>query len=38
MNSEMPTIPSLPTMAISADSPFSVTYSSETMVVVGKYT
>ena len=38
MNSEMPTIPSLPTTAISAEAPSSITYSSETMEVVGKYT
>ena len=38
MNSEMPTTPSLPTTAISADAPSSITYSSETMAVVGKYT
>src|ERR1700686_154104 len=38
MNNEIPTIPSLPTTAISADAPFSMTYSSETMEVVGKYT
>jgi hypothetical protein len=36
MNSDMPGIPSLPTMAISADAPFSMTYSSERMDVVGK--
>ena len=36
MNSEMPTMPSLPTTAISAEAPFSITYSSETMAVVGK--
>ena len=36
MNSEMPRMPSLPTMAISADAPSSMTYSSETMDVVGK--
>ena len=38
MNSEMPTMPSLPTTAISAAAPFSITYSSETMADVGKYT
>ena len=38
MKSEMPTMPSLPTTAISAEAPFSITYSSETMAVVGKYT
>src|SRR6202035_1644698 len=32
------TMPSLPTTAISADAPFSITYSSETIAVVGKYT
>ena len=31
-------MPSLPTTAISAEAPFSITYSSETMAVVGKYT
>src|SRR6266404_2297193 len=31
-------MPSLPTTAISAAAPFSMTYSSETMAVVGKYT
>jgi hypothetical protein len=37
MKRAMPTIPSLPTMAISADAPFSITYSSsETIDVVGK--
>ena len=29
-------MPSLPTTAISADAPFSITYSSDTMEVVGK--
>jgi len=38
MNSEIPTRPSLPTTAISADEPFSITYSSETIALVGKYT
>jgi len=38
MNNEMPTTPSLPTTAISAEAPFSITYSSETIEVVGKYT
>ncbi len=38
MNTETPTIPSSPTRAISADAPFSMTWSSETMAVVGKYT
>ena len=38
MNSEMPTKPSNPTTAISADAPLSVTYSKDTMEVVGKYT
>ena len=36
MNSDTPTTPSLPTTAISAEAPFSITYSSETMAVVGK--
>ena len=36
MNSEMPTMPSLPTTAISAEAPSSMTYSKETMAVVGK--
>jgi len=34
-NSDMPSIPSLPTMAISADAPSSMTYSNEMMDVVG---
>jgi hypothetical protein len=38
MNSEIPSMPSLPTTAISADAPSSMTYSNETMDVVGKYT
>jgi hypothetical protein len=38
MNTETPTRPSLPTTAISAESPFAMTYRSETMQVVGKYT
>ena len=38
MNSDIPTMPSLPTTAISADAPSSITYSSETIEVVGKYT
>ena len=38
MNNEMPTMPSLPTTAISPESPFSFTYSNETMAEVGKYT
>jgi hypothetical protein len=38
MNSEIPTIPSRPTTAISAEDPFSITYSSDTIEVVGKYT
>ena len=38
MNSEMPTMPSKPTTAISAEAPFSITYSKETMAEVGKYT
>ena len=37
MNSDTPTAPSNPTTAISADDPFSRTWSSETMLVVGKY-
>ena len=37
MNSEMPTtMPSLPTTAISAEAPVSITSSNETMAVVGK--
>ena len=36
MNSEMPTSPSEPTTAISAEAPFSITYSSDTMALVGK--
>ena len=31
-----PSTPSLPTMAISADSPFSITYSSDTIAFSGK--
>ena len=38
MNSEMPTKPSSPTMAISAEAPFSSTYSREMMPSVGKNT
>src|SRR5688500_11705881 len=38
MNIEIPTTPSLPTTAISAEAPFSSRYSSETMQVVGRYT
>ncbi len=38
MNREMPTMPSFPTTAIYADAPFSMTYSSDTMEVTGKYT
>ncbi len=38
MNSEMPTMPSWPTTAISAEAPFSITYSSDTIASVGKYT
>ena len=34
--SDTPTSPSRPTTAISADTPFSITYSSETMASVGK--
>jgi hypothetical protein len=36
MNSEMPTMPSCPTTAISAEAPSSITYSSEMIDVVGK--
>jgi hypothetical protein len=36
MNKEMPTSPSLPTTAISADAPFSVTESNDTMAETGK--
>jgi hypothetical protein len=36
MNSATPTMPSLPTTAISADAPSSMTYSSEMIDVVGK--
>jgi hypothetical protein len=36
MNSDMPRIRSLPTMAISADAPSSMTYSSDTLDVVRK--
>jgi len=36
MNSEMPTIHSCPTTAISAEAPSSITHSSETIDVVGK--
>ena len=36
MNSGTPTMPSLPMAAISAEAPFSVTYSSETTDDVGK--
>jgi hypothetical protein len=36
MKSEMPTIPSLPTTAISAEAPSSMTYSSDTMARGGK--
>ncbi|EWS58294.1 hypothetical protein Y695_04706 [Hydrogenophaga sp. T4] len=38
MNSAMPTRPSLPTTAISAEAPSSITYSSEMMALTGKYT
>src|ERR1039458_3218447 len=38
MNSATPMRPSFPTTAISADAPSSMTYSSDTMVSVGKYT
>lgn len=37
MNKAMPSMPSLPTSAISAESPSFITYSSETMDVSGKY-
>jgi hypothetical protein len=37
MKRETPTTPSLPTTAISADSPFCITYRSDTIAVVGKY-
>jgi len=36
MNRETPTTPSFPATAISADAPFSSTYSSETIDEVGK--
>jgi hypothetical protein len=36
MKSEMPIMPSLPTIAISADAPSSITYNSDTMHVVGE--
>ena len=36
MNRAMPTTPSRPTTAISADEPSAITYSSETMALVGK--
>jgi hypothetical protein len=36
MKIEIPTNPSFPTTAISADAPFAVRYSSETIAVVGK--
>ena len=36
MNSAMPIRPSLPTTEISADAPFSITYSSDTMESAGK--
>ena len=38
MKSDTPTSPSLPTTAISAEAPSSITYSSDTIAVVGKYT
>jgi len=38
MKSAMPTTPSLPTTAISAEEPSSITYNSETMALMGKYT
>ena len=37
MNNGTPTMPSLPTTAISDDAPLSVTYINETIAVVGKY-
>jgi hypothetical protein len=36
MKRETPIAPSLPTTAISADCPFSSTYSSDTIAFVGK--
>ena len=36
MNNEMPISPSLPTTAISADAPSSMTYSNDTMADTGK--
>jgi len=36
MKMEMPTTPSKPTTAISAEAPSSSTYSSDTMALVGK--
>jgi PAS domain-containing protein len=36
MKSETPTTPSLPTTAISAEPPSSMTYSSDTIALVGK--
>jgi hypothetical protein len=38
MKSEIPTSPSLPVTAISVEAPFSRTYSSDTMLSIGKYT
>ncbi len=37
MNNGTPTMPSLPTTAISADAPFSVMHISATIADVGKY-
>jgi hypothetical protein len=36
MNREIPMIASLPATAISAEAPYSITYRSEAMAVVGK--
>ena len=38
MKSAIPTMPSLPTTAISAAAPSFITLSSDTMPLVGKYT
>ncbi|MDT4864149.1 hypothetical protein FQZ97_988970 [compost metagenome] len=38
MKSAMPTTPSFPTTAISAEAPLSITDSKETMALIGKYT
>ena len=37
MNRAIPMTPSLPTTAISADAPSAMTYSSDTIEVMGKY-